>query len=232
VWKNHTFLTENGICTHNCDGASDAFFKALRGTIEHFSATTRFIATCNYLNKIPEPIQSRFNCIGFDCVDKEEEKQLMVQQIKRCIQIFTEHGIVIEKEAVIEFVKRNFPDMRTILNKIQMFVVQGIKEIKLEDIKTLNYSFKDVFEIACGKPNPEENYKFLMINYSTKVDDVLQSLGGEFIEYIQEHKPNLVSKIPQILIKVAHYQAQRNMVIDNSISMLACTLEVQMILNS
>jgi len=58
------------------DGASDQFYKALRGTIEKFAGNTRFIATCNYINKIPEAIQSRFEVIDFNPVDSSEETAL------------------------------------------------------------------------------------------------------------------------------------------------------------
>lgn len=213
------------------DGASDQFYKALRATIEKFAATARFIGTCNYINKVPEPVQSRFTCINFDFVTKEEEKEVMVQYAKRAYAIMNKHGITIEKEALAEFVKRNFPDMRSIVNKIHTFVIQGIKEIKTDDIKTLNYSYKDIFDIIMKSSDSYENYKFLMSNYSSKVDDVLNSLGFELPEYIREHHSTKVSKIPQIIIKAAEYQAQRVHVIDPCISMLAAVFACQMIIN-
>ena len=214
------------------DGASDQFYKALRATIEKFADTARFIGTCNYINKVPDPVQSRFTCINFDFLSKEEEKEVMVEFIKRSWSIFKAAGITIEKDAVIEFVKRNFPDMRSILNKIQTFVVQGVKTIEINDVKKLNYSFRDVFEMACKASDAAENYKILMTNYSSKVDEILHSLGSELPDYLRDNQPTKVSKIPQILIKVAHYQSQRIHVIDPCISMLACVFEIQIILNS
>jgi replication factor C small subunit len=214
------------------DGASDQFYKALRATIEKFADTARFIGTCNYINKVPDPVQSRFTCISFDFLSKEEEKEVMVEFIKRSWAIFKAAGIEIEKDAIVEFVKRNFPDMRSIVNKIQTFYVQGVKKINPEDVKKLNYSFRDIFEMACKTGDAQENYKFLMTNYGSKVDDVLHSLGNELPEYIRDNHPTKVSKIPQILIKVAYYQAQRIHVIDPCISMVAAVFEVQMILNS
>jgi replication factor C small subunit len=214
------------------DGASDQFYKALRATIEKFADTARFIGTCNYINKVPDPVQSRFTCISFDFLSKEEEKEVMVEFIKRSWAIFKAGGIEIEKDAIVEFVKRNFPDMRSIVNKIQTFYVQGVKKIAVEDVKKLNYSFRDIFELACKNGDAQENYKFLMSNYGSKVDDVLHSLGNELPDYIKEHHPTKVAKIPQIIIKAAQYQAQRIHVIDPCISMLAAVFEVQMILNS
>ena len=213
------------------DGASDQFYKALRATIEKFAATARFIGTCNYINKVPEPVQSRFTCVNFDFVTKEEEKDVMMQYAKRAYGIMNKHGIKIEKEALAEFIKRNFPDMRSIVNKIHTFVVQGISEIKTEDIKTLNYSFRDVFELILKSNDPVENYKFLLSNYGSKVDDVLVSLGNDLPEYIREHSPSKVAKIPQIIIKVAEHQAQRVHVVDPAISMLSAVFTCQMIIN-
>ncbi len=213
------------------DGASDQFYKALRATIEKFAATARFIGTCNYINKVPEPVQSRFTCINFDFLSKEEEKEVMVEFIKRSWSIFKSCGIEIEKDAIVEFVKRNFPDMRSIVNKIQTFVIQGVKKIEANDVKKLNYSFRDIFEMICKSSDPQENYKFLMTNYSSKVDDVLFALGNELPDYLRDNQPTKVAKIPQILIKVAHYQSQRVHVIDPAISMLAAVYECQIILN-
>lgn len=214
------------------DGASDQFYKALRGTIEKFAATARFIGTCNYINKVPEPVQDRFNPINFDFVTKEEEKEVMVEFVKRAWSIFKAGGIDIDKVAIIEFVKRNFPSMRAIVTKIQDFQVKGIKTIRIDDIKRLNYSYSDVLEMVCKSSDPIENYKFLMTNYSAKVDDVLFALGNELPDYIREHNPTKIMKMPQVLIKVAHYQAQRVHVIDPAISMLAAVFECQIILNS
>lgn len=213
------------------DGASDQFYKALRATIEKFASTARFIGTCNYINKVPEPVQSRFTCINFDFVTKEEEKDVMLQYAKRAYAIMNKHGIKIEKEALAEFIKRNFPDMRAIVNKIQTFAIQGVTEIKTQDIKTLNYSYRDVFEVVMKSSDAHENYKFLMSNYSSKVDDVLNALGSELPDYIREHHPAKVNKIPQIIISVATHQAQRVHVIDPAISMLSAVFSCQVIIN-
>ena len=214
------------------DGASEQFYKALRGTIEKFADQARFIGTCNYINKIPDAIVSRFaGGISFDYIDKKEEKEILISYIKRTLQIFKLIGIEISKDAAIEFVKRNFPDMRKIVAKIQSFHDKGIKKIELEDIKTLNYTFSDIFELLLNKPDPIKNYQMLMSAYSMKVDEVLASLGTEFPAYIREHKPEKNKAIPGIIIEIANYQAQRTLVIDPSISMLACVFKIQNILH-
>ena len=156
----------------------------------------------------------------------------MMEFAKRAYAIFGKSGITISKEALAEFVKRNFPDMRSIVNKIQTFVVQGVTTIEAEDVKKLNYSFRDVFELVTKSADAYENYKFLMTNYSSKVDEVLQALGSELPEYIRDNHPTKVAKIPQILITVANHQAQRVHVIDPCVTMLSAVFNCQMILNS
>jgi DNA polymerase III delta prime subunit len=214
------------------DGASDQFYKALRATIEKFAHLARFVGTCNYINKVPAPIQSRFELVSFDFINKEEEGEVFNKVAARSLGIIKRAGITIDKPALIEFIKRNFPDMRKILNKIQSWYIQGITEIKLEDIRQLNYSYSDIFQLACGKPNAYENYKFLVANYSSKVDEVLASMGTEFPEYIKENHTSQIGKLPLLIIEVAQHQAQRNHVIDPIITMLSLIFKSQTILNS
>lgn len=213
------------------DGVSDQFFKALRATMEQFASNSRFIATCNYINKIPDPVLSRFEVINFD-FDKEEESELTKKYIKRVYNICKAEGMEIEKDALVEFVRRNFPDLRSTLNKLQGFKTQGTTKIKVDDVKRFNSVFKDVFDLVFKETDPVKNYQFLVSNYSNRVDDVLNAMGDEMIEYIKTEQPNSVKHIPQIIILVAKYQQQRVDVIDPVISMLSCVYEIQTIVRS
>ena len=208
------------------DGVSDQFFKALRATMETFASNSRFIATCNYVNKIPDPILSRFEVINFD-FDKTEESELTKKYIRRVYDICGKEGMTIEKPALVEFVKRNFPDLRSTLNKLQGYKTQGTTNITTEDVKKFNSVYKDVFELIFNEMDPVSNYKHLVGDYSNRVDDVLQTLGEEFIEYIQSEKPQNTRHIPQIAICVAEHQAQRNFVIDPVITLLSCVYKIQ-----
>ena len=211
------------------DGVSDQFFKALRATMEQFASNSRFIATCNYINKIPDPILSRFEVLNFD-FDKEEEGEITKKYIRRVYDICGKEEMSIEKPALVEFVKRNFPDLRTTLNKLQGYKTQGTNSITLNDVKQFNSVYKDVFELIFNEMNPVKNYKHLVSEYSNRVDDILQTLGEEFITYIQENKPNSVKHIPQIIIEVAKHQSQRNLVIDPVITMLSLVYVLQTII--
>ena len=76
---NRSIMDEPGkmkvIILDEIDGVSDQFFKALRATMDQFATNARFVATCNYINKVPDPIQSRFEMIDFD-FSKEEETEI------------------------------------------------------------------------------------------------------------------------------------------------------------
>ena len=213
------------------DGVSDQFFKALRATMEQFASNSRFIATCNYINKLPDPILSRFEVINFD-FDKSEETELTKKYIKRVYDICGKEGMSIEKPALVEFVKRNFPDLRSTLNKLQGYKSQGTTNITVEDVVRFNSVYKDIFELIFNETDPVKNYKLLVSEYGNRVDEVLQSLGSDFIEYIQAEKPNNVKHVPQIVISVAEHQAQRVNVIDPIITMLSCVYKIQEIVRS
>ena len=213
------------------DGASEQFYKALRATIEQFSATTRFVGTCNYINKVPDHIQSRFEVISFDPVNREEEEWLYNIQVKRLKVLVGKLEIEMPDEAMKEFVRRNFPDMRKMYNRIQGWHIKGIKNIDVSDIKSLNWSFVELFQMITSQPDPINNYKEVLSNYSDKIDDVLQSLGTEFIEWLRENHSSKVKKVPEIIILVAKYQAQRTQVIDQAVNLLALIFEIQQSLN-
>ena len=211
------------------DGVSDQFFKALRATMDQFSTNARFVATCNYINKVPDPIKSRFEMIDFD-FSKEEESEIMKAYIVRVLEICREEGIGIDKYAAVELVKRKFPDLRNMLNQLQGFRSQGLAQITVEDVKKFSSVYRDVYDLLIDNVDPVENYKYMVSNYSNRTDDILQSLRAEFIEFIKTDRQSYVGFIPQIVVTVAKYQAQRTQEIDPVVSMLACIYELQSIL--
>jgi replication factor C small subunit len=212
------------------DGVSDQFFKALRATMDQFNVNARFIATCNYINKVPDPIQSRFEMIDFD-FSKEEETEIMKGYIMRVLQICKEEGLGIDKHAAVELVKRKFPDLRNMLNTIQGFKSQGLETVNVEDIKKFSSVYKDIYDLVIDGTDPVKNYQYMLSNYANRTDDVLSSLGAEFIDFIKQDRQSYTQFIPQIIVTVAKYQSQRQQVIDPAVSMLACIYELQSIVN-
>lgn len=208
------------------DGMSQQAYQALRASIEEFACNTRFIATCNFLSKVPEPIQSRFDCISFD-FDNDEMMEVKRQYALRIKQICDEEGVGIDKDAVSILIKNNFPDMRSIINKLQSMIIQGIGSITSETVAKNNSECTDIFDLVINNNDSVNNYKVLVGEYAGKTDEVLNSLGKEFIEYIIDSHPELVKFIPYITIISAKYQAQKNQCIDPVICMLACVYEIQ-----
>jgi len=122
------------------DGASDQFYKALRGTIEKFASNTRFVATCNWINKVPEAIQSRFEVISFDPVSSEEEHEIKDEWANRVKLILSKANIEIDEASLEEFSKQFYPDMRSSLNKIQTWMIEGGSKIDVAKVRKAGWS--------------------------------------------------------------------------------------------
>jgi len=214
------------------DGGTNEFFSALRVSMEKYANVSRFIATANYIQKIPEPIQSRFNCISFDAINNEEEVYLIEEYKKRVALIMKAAKISYSNEILNKFVRNDFPDLRSLLNKLQSFHIQGITELNDKNFN-INFDFEDLFKLCLNKPDkPYENYKLIISEYSSKISESLSALGSDFVEYIKSNAPNRIDKIPMIIIAVAEHQAQRTLVIDPLVTLLSCVFKLQIIINS
>ena len=214
------------------DGVSEQFFKALKGNIEKFAEQARFIATSNFVNKIPEAILSRFASVNFDFLDNDEEAVVFEEQVKRVTSILAKLKISASPESVNELVKRCFPDMRKLFNRVQTLQISGVTELTKESITKSEWSFEDIFKLCAGSPDPYNNYIFMVSQYGNRVDDVLAALGSEFPKWLELNHSNKIQALPQIIIEVAQHQAQRIHVIDPAVTMLSCVFKIQSILSS
>lgn len=213
------------------DGASDQFYKALRGTIEKFAGNTRFIATCNYINKVPDAIQSRFEVINFDPSNSEEEEFVKSEWKSRVKLILNKIGIEIDEDSLNAFEKEYFPDLRSALNRIQSWSIEGVKQLDLSKVKEANWSYEDLYKILLTSKDPISNYQIIAGQYSTKVDDVMSALGNEFIEWISKNHPDKSKIIPAVIVLVATHQAQRQVVIDPVVSLLSLFFQIQKLID-
>jgi len=209
------------------DGASDQFYKALRGTMEKFAKNTRFVATCNWINKVPDPMKSRFEVFIFDPVNKEEEQELRDEWEKRIVLILSKLNISIDERATKSFVKKFYPDMRSALNCMQRWQIQGTTEITEEKVSESSWDYEELYEMLFQKLDPVKSYQVIAGQYSNSVGEVMESLGREFIEWIREKKEEKVQIIPAVLILVAQHQAQRTQVIDPVVSLLSLFYSIQ-----
>lgn len=211
------------------DGATDEFFKALRAVMERYAATSRFIASCNHIQKVPDAIQSRFHLISYDAINTEEEEYIKGEYKVRVAKILDAIKVSYTDEILTKFVNNDFPDMRALMQKIQSFYNRGIKELDAKNFN-LNFDFKDLFDTCLSKPNAVENFKTISSEYGSKIDDSLVALGRDFPEYIKNNKENKIDRIPLVIIAVAEYQYQKQFVIDPLVTLLACVFKLQTIL--
>lgn len=212
------------------DGATPEFFNAFKASMEKYSNVARFIASCNFIQKVPDAIQSRFNCISYDPINNEEETYIIGEYKKRISLILNAAKITYTPEILDKFVRNDFPDMRSLLNKLQSFHLQGITELNAKNFN-INFDFEDLYKMCLAGPSkPYENYKFIVGEYASRIDDTLAALGKDLIEYIKSNAPNKIDKVPHIIIAVAEHQAQRTMVIDPLITLLSCVYKIQTIL--
>ena len=210
-----------------CDGFSAQAWQGMRATVEQFASNTRFILTANYGEKIPEPIQSRFQMVDFN-FSSEEVNEIKKGQIMRVIGICKKEGINIDKYAAVKIVQTYYPDMRSIVNHLQKLFLEGKTEIGVDDIKDVASEFAELYDMVITSSDPVENYKYIMKNYSNCVDEVIASLGNPFMEYIMKSKPNLVNKLPVIAVLNAKYQMNLKNCIDPIVVALANIFELQM----
>jgi replication-associated recombination protein RarA len=209
------------------DGASDQFYKALRGTVEKYASNTRFIATCNYINKVPDAIQSRFEVIDFNPISTEEDESLKSEWANRVNLILGKIGVTIEDEALTEFQKSYYPDFRAALNKIQAWMIEGVKNIDSARVKEFGWSYEHLYNLLVTTKDPVNNYQTIVGEYQGKTDDVMSALGEEFINWIINNKPELSKIIPAVIVLVADHQAQRTQVIDPMVSLLSLFFQIQ-----
>lgn len=213
-----------------CDGLTDEAWKALRAVIEKYADSIRFIMNCNYIQKIPDPIQSRFNVISMLPINKEEEDYLFNEYVKRTRSILNHIKINCDDETLNEFVKIDFPDYRSTLNKVQSLYIQGKTELTLNNLAS-SYDFSDLFDIIVSKPDAWNNYKFIVGTYSNKVDDALIEIGKKFPEYLRTKCPDKINNLPLVLIAIAEHQQQANFVPDKMITLLSLIYKLQLILS-
>lgn len=215
------------------DGATTEFFGAFKSAMERYSSTTRFIASCNFLPKIPEAIRSsRFLEIAYDPINDTEKTYLIDEYKKRTAAILKAAGISYTDPDLERFILNDFPDLRAIMNKIQSLHLRDVKELTIENMATAS-DFQDLFHLCLQPPaKPYENYKMVVNQYGSRVDEALAALGTDFPEYLKNMAPAKLDKMPGVIIEIANYQYKKAFVIDPLITLLAAIYSIQQIINS
>jgi len=121
---------------------------ALRNLMETFSKTTRFILTCNYVEKIIDPIQSRCQVFG---ITPPSKKDVAI----RVNTILQNEGVTAKPEDLVSIINAGYPDIRRILNSCQRQVVNGELKIDKQSLIEANYMDK-VIELLSVKADKKQ----------------------------------------------------------------------------
>ena len=155
------------------DSISFEAMKALRNVMEEFSATCRFILTCNYLHKIIPPIQSRCTIVNLTSTIEG-----VVQRIK---QILLAENIVIpenQKQLLVSHIRKHLPDIRRIINDVQKFSITGTLFIKddvsLEFVTRVFEKIKQKQDLAKLRKEIIENEKFFSNDYRSLLKQIFE----------------------------------------------------------
>lgn len=181
------------------DRATNQLQEELKSFIEEHSSRVRFIATCNTISQINEPIQSRFNVIDFSPTDQEEATDLKRQYAKRLVSIINTENLKIPKEDVKDIIIKSFPDFRKIWQHVQYYHLTGFNTARI------NLSEDKLYELIFSNKNTVDVWDYLHVNWSDKVQIGFTKLGREFFEWTKEKKPEYVNKLGDALITISEY---------------------------
>ena len=191
----------------------------LRANIEEFSSNCRFIFTCNYKNKIIEPLHSRCSVVDFSISGKEKQ-QLAAQFFKRIQDILAEQRVEAEPKVLVALVQKYFPDFRRTLNELQRYssigkidtgVLAAISDTKLDDL--MGYIDKKEFT---------NMKKWVVQNLDNEPTQIMRKIYDNLYTYL---KP---ASIPEAVLIIGDYQYKAAFVADQEVNLVACCTELMM----
>ena len=189
----------------------------LRAFIEEFANNCRFIFTCNYKNKILEPLHSRCAVVEFGIKGKEKQ-QIAGQFFKRIIAILDREKIGYDKKVLAELINKHFPDWRRVLNECQRYSVSG--EIDTGILASfVEINVDDVIKHLKEKNFPEVR-KWVNSNLDNDCNVLLRRVYDGLVETLDG--PSLANAV----VIIARYQYQSGHVADQEINLLAALTEI------
>ena len=189
---------------------------AMRGAIEEFASNCSFIFTCNFKNRIIDPIHSRCTVVDFKI--NGSRAKMAAQFFKRVEWILKQEGVDYDKEVVAAVITKHFPDNRRILNELQRYSVSGtidkgilasVSEIQMTELVK---SLKGKDFTACRK--------WVTNNLDNDTTRIFRNVYDALYEQL---KPN---SVPQLVLILAKYQYQAAFVADHEINLIACLTEI------
>ena len=189
----------------------------LRASIEEFSGNCRFIFTCNYKNKIIEPLHSRCAVVEFGIKGKQKQ-EIAAEFFKRLNGILDTERVQSDKKVLAELINKHFPDWRRVLNECQRYSVSGkidsgilahFSDVKVNDL-IKNLKEKDFKEVRKWCVNNLDNDPAVLLRR------IYDNLSASLVP----------SSIPAAVLTLAKYQYQSAFVADQEINLLACLTEI------
>ena len=189
----------------------------LRASIEEFQKNCRFIFTCNYKNKIIEPLHSRCAVVEFGIKGKEKQ-EVAAQFFKRVKLILDQEKVDSENKVLVELINKHFPDWRRVLNELQRYSVSGRID------SGILAAFSDVAVSDLIKNLKAKNFPEVRKWVNNNMDNDTSVLFRRIYDSLYDSLvPNT---IPAAVLVIAKYQYQIAFVADQEITMLACLTEI------
>ena len=190
---------------------------ALRGFIEEFSKNCGFILTCNFRNRIIEPLHSRCSTIEFR-IPSEEKPQLAMDFMNRCEDILQKEEVKYDKKVVASLIQKFFPDWRRVLNELQRYSSGGMIDAGI----LVNLSEDSIKELITFLKSKEfTNVRRWIVN---NLDNDPSRIYRRIYDSLYD---NLVpTTIPHAVVILADYSYKSAFVADQEINLLACMTEL------
>ena len=190
---------------------------ALRGFIEEFSNNCRFILTCNFKNRIIEPLHSRCGVYEFN-TSKKDMVDLCQNFMARCQLILSNEQIKYDDKAIAELIMKFAPDWRRVLNELQRYSINGIVDNGiLTNIKDKNYD--DLFSHLKNK-DFKKMRNWVVNNIDTDASAIFRAMYDRMSDKVAPQS------IPQLVLILADYQYKNAFVADHELNVVACLTEV------
>ena len=190
---------------------------ALRGFMEEFHKNCGFILTCNYKNRLIEPLHSR--CSGIDFTINNSEKIKLAETFFTKVKgILDGEGIKYEPKAVAELINKHFPDWRRVLNELQRYSATG----QIDAGVLVNISEKNIGELMHALKGKEFTNvrKWIVANLDNDHTRIYRRIYDSLYDHLD---PNT---IPHAVVILGDYQYKSAFVADQEINMLACLTEI------
>ena len=189
----------------------------LRAFTEEFIGNCRFIFTCNYKNKIIQPLHSRCAVVDFSIKGKERQA-LAGKFFQRLQQILDTESVEYDNKVLVELIQKHFPDWRRVLNELQRYSVSGKIDTGILAAFT-NVKTDDLFKSLKDKDFPKVR-KWVVDNLDNDPTVLLRSVYDAVYSHLEG------AGIAAAVLIIAKYQYQSGFVADQEINMLACLTEI------